>query len=81
MFHRYILEVTQNTPPDYSREEFSYMIACAIGSTIGVLHKWIQENFRVPMEVIADILTQAFMSGILPFILKKSAHQSELPVS
>jgi AcrR family transcriptional regulator len=70
MFHRYILKVTQSTPPDYSKEEFSYMIACAIGSTIGVLHKWVHEKFRVPKETIADIMAQAFMSGILPFISK-----------
>jgi AcrR family transcriptional regulator len=69
MFHDYILQVTQNTTPTYhSKEEFSYMIACAIGSIIGVLHRWVQENFQVPMEVIADILAQAFISGILPFI-------------
>jgi AcrR family transcriptional regulator len=69
MFHDYILQVTQNTKPTYhSKEEFSYMIACAIGSIIGVLHRWVQENFKVPMEVIADILAQAFISGILPFI-------------
>jgi AcrR family transcriptional regulator len=82
MFHRYIMEVTQKTPQNqHTREEFSYLIACAIGSTIGVLHKWIHENFRVSMEVIADIMTQAFMSGILPFISKEAVHQSEPPVS
>ena len=45
------------------------MIACTIGSTIGVLHKWAKDNFQVPPETIADILTQAFISGTLPFIL------------
>lgn len=69
MFHCYVTEVTQNTTPSHhSREEFSYMIACTIGSTLGVLHKWTRENFRVPAEVIADILTQAFISGMLPFM-------------
>jgi ABC-type Mn2+/Zn2+ transport system permease subunit len=80
MFHRYIMEVTQKTPQDqHTKEEFSYLIACAIGSTIGVLHKWIHENFRVSMEVIANIMTQAFMSGILPFISKEAARQPEPP--
>lgn len=83
MFHRYIMKVTQNVTGDcQSQEEFSYMIACAIGSTIGVLHKWIHEGYRIPSETIADILAQAFMSGILPFISKEvSAHQPEPPVS
>lgn len=83
VFHRYIIEVTQHTEPScHTKEEYSYMIACAIGSIIGVLHRWVQENFRVPMEVIADILAQAFISGILPFITSEVvARQSEPPVS
>lgn len=70
MFHRYVTSVTENNAPSqHSREEFSYMIACTIGSTIGVLHKWTRENFQVPAEVVADILTQAFITGMLPFML------------
>ncbi len=69
MLHLYVTNVTQKTTPSlHSKEEISYMIACTIGSTIGVLHKWTRENFQVPAEVIADILTQAFISGILPFM-------------
>lgn len=69
MLHRYVTAVTHNTessPPD--KIAFSYMIASAIGSTIGVLHKWTRENFEVPSEVIADILTQSFIAGVLPFM-------------
>lgn len=69
MFHRYVTNVMQNaTLSHHSKEEFSYMIACTIGSTLGVLHKWTRDNFQVPAEVIADILTQAFMAGMLPFM-------------
>ena len=69
MFHRYVTKVTQNTTPSQSsREEFSYMIACTIGSTIGVLHKWTRDNFQVPAESIANILTRAFIAGMLPFM-------------
>lgn len=69
MFHRYVKQVTQNTiPAEHSKDEFSYMIACTIGSTLGVLHKWTKENFQVPKEVVADILTQAFIAGMLPFM-------------
>lgn len=69
MFHRYVTNVMQNTTPSsHSKEEFSYMIACTIGSTLGVLHKWTRENFEIPAEAIADILTQAFMAGMLPFM-------------
>ena len=70
MLHRYVTNVMQNkTPSQHSKEEISYMSACTIGSTIGVLHKWTRENCQVPAETIADILTQAFMTGMLPFIL------------
>lgn len=69
MLHRYVTKVTQDTTPSHhSAEEFSYMIACSIGSTIGVLHKWSKENFQTPAEVVADILTQAFIAGMLPFM-------------
>lgn len=67
MFHRYVTKVTENTAPSHhNKDEFSYMIACTIGSTIGVLHKWTMENFQVSAEVIADILTKAFITGMLP---------------
>lgn len=70
MFHQYVKEVTQNNEPSsHDSEELSYMIACTIGSTVGVLHKWAKDNFRVPPETIANILTQAFISGMLPYIL------------
>ncbi len=69
MFHHYVSNVMQNTDPSHpSKEEFSYMIACVIGSTIGVLHKWSAENFQAPAEVIADILTQSFIAVMMPFI-------------
>lgn len=69
MFHRYVAKVMQDKSPSYhSKEELSYMIACVIGSTIGVLHKWSTENFQIPADVIADILTQSFMAVMRPFI-------------
>lgn len=69
MFHHYVTKVLQNaTPSQHSKDQFSYMIACAIGSTLGVLHKWTRENFQVPKEEIAEILTQVFISGMLPFM-------------
>ena len=70
MFHQYVKKVTQNTAPSHhNKEELSYMIACTIGSTIGVLHKWAKDNFQTPLETIATLLTQAFISGMLPYIL------------
>ncbi len=69
MFHHYVTKVLQNTTPsEHSKEEVSFMIACMIGSTLGVLHKWTVENCEVPAENIADILTRTFMTGMLPFM-------------
>lgn len=71
MFHRYVKQVTQNiTPAQHSKEELSYMIASTIGHTLGVLHKWAKDNFQVPPEIIADILTKAVTSGTFPYILQ-----------
>ena len=69
MFHRYVAGVTQAVAPDpANQEEFSYFIACAIGSTIGILHKWIADGFRASTDEVADILTRFFLSGVLPYL-------------
>ena len=69
MFHRYVKQIMQNTQPaNCSREEFSYMVASTIGSTLGVLHKWSTENFQIPADIIADILAKTFIAGMLPFM-------------
>lgn len=69
MFHRFVADVTQNAAPSrHSKEELSYIVAGSIGSTLGVLHKWTKDNFAVPAEAVADILTQSFISGMLPFM-------------
>jgi phosphotransferase system glucose/maltose/N-acetylglucosamine-specific IIC component len=69
MFHRYVTDATRKTTPSmHSKEEVSYMIACSIGSTLGVLHKWTRENFESSEEIIAGILTQSFLTGILPYL-------------
>ena len=70
MFHHYVKKVTQSTTTSHhNSEELSYMIASTIGSTIGVLHKWTKDNFQVSAETIANILTQTFISGMLPYII------------
>ena len=69
MLHHYVTETTSNSRPDrHTREEVSYVITCAIGSTIGVLHKWSRDNFNLAPEVIADILSEIFLSGMLPLL-------------
>ena len=69
MFHRYVTDtIWKTTPSMHSKEEVSYMIACSIGSTLGVLHKWTRENFESSEEIIAGILTQSFLTGILPYL-------------
>ena len=69
MFHQYVRQVTQTTSStENSKEEFSFMIACTIGSTIGVLHKWTAEKFATPADTVAEILTKVFITGMLPFM-------------
>ena len=69
MLHHYVTEATSNSRPDrHTKEEVSYVITCAIGSTIGVLHKWSRDNFNLAPEVIADILSEIFLSGMLPLL-------------
>lgn len=69
MFHQYISDVMPSsisTPQD--KNSFSYLMAGAIGSTLGVLHKWTAEDFATPTEHVAELLSRIFLSGILPFI-------------
>ena len=69
MLHHYVTETTSNSRPDrHTKEEVSYVITCAIGSTIGVLHKWSRDNFNLAPEMIADILSEVFLSGMLPLL-------------
>lgn len=70
MFHRYVTNIMQTRATSATnKEEYSYIIACVIGSTVGVLHKWTVENCDIPAETIADILTKVFLAGMLPFML------------
>ena len=69
MFHKYVSNVTQTSlRPPQQKLEFSYMIAGAIGTTIGVLHKWISDDFATPAEEVAALLSKIFLSGILPYL-------------
>ncbi len=69
MFHRYVTKVSQTGfLGKGDTVTYSFYIAGAIGSTIGILHKWSAENFSSPAEEIADILATIFMSGIMPYL-------------
>ena len=69
MFHQYVTNVSKNVKANKTDQAvFSYYIAGAIGSSIGVLHKWIAEDYATPAEQVADVLAQIFMTGILPWI-------------
>jgi len=69
MFHQYVVNVSSNNKSQQSKE-FSYMLASAIGSTVGILHKWSHDGFDEPAERIAEILTKIFMAGTLPFLCR-----------
>ncbi len=67
MFDRYMRQVTDDESYHIrNRESATYFIASGIGSTIGVLHKWSTSGFDASEDKIADILTQVFVTGILP---------------
>ena len=69
MLHHYVTDTTSNFKPSgRTKEEFSYVLTCAIGSTVGVMHKWTRDNFNLAPEVIADILSEIFLSGMLPLL-------------
>ncbi len=70
MFHRYVSETGKNGDViPKSREHFTFLIAGTIGFTVGVLHKWSAENFASSAEDVADVLAEAFLNGVLPFLM------------
>ena len=69
MFHEYVTNLaSESTVRKSSGETFSYLIAGMIGTTIGILHKWISDDFSEPAENIANVLTQVFLAGFLPYL-------------
>lgn len=69
MFHEYVTKLTSTSADrKVSEETFSYLIAGMIGTTIGILHKWISDDFSQPSEKIADVLTHIFLTGFLPYL-------------
>lgn len=67
MLHNYVTRIANSE--QRCDEEFSYIVAAAIGCSIGILHKWTREKCKVPVEDIADLLTRTFTSGMLPYML------------
>ncbi len=71
MFHKYVsMTGKEGNVEPASREHSTFLIAGTIGFAIGVLHKWTAENFASPAETVADVLAQAFLNGVLPFLWK-----------
>ncbi len=68
MFHKYISETLPRIPATKENEEgIGFAIAYTIGGVIGILHKWIKDDFDLPAEDVAEILTDIFFSGTLKY--------------
>ncbi len=73
MFHKYVTNATSTTNNVLiDSERYSYLIAATIGCNIGVLHKWVSEDYASPAEEIAEILTLIFLGGVLPNMTNNS---------
>ena len=69
MFHKYVTDLTSaSADRKASGLIFSYLTAGMIGTTIGVLHKWISEDFATEPEKLSGILTDVFITGFLPYM-------------
>ena len=72
MFDRYMRQVTDDESYHMQdKKSATYFIASAIGSTVGVLHKWSTEGFDASEDEIADIMAQVFITGVLPGLSSK----------
>ena len=68
MFNKYISTVPLGEAMLETPEHAKYLIAGSIGNTVGVLHKWSTSGFTLPEDEVADILTNVFVTGILPYL-------------
>ena len=69
MFHEYVSKTLDVLPAnDDNKKSASFLIAGSIGATIGILHKWIAEDFKSSSDEVAEILTNLFISGIMPHL-------------
>ncbi len=67
MFDRYMRQVTDNEAYHIQdKKSATYFIASAIGSCVGVLHKWSTSDFDASADEVADIMATVFITGILP---------------
>lgn len=67
MFDKYMRQVTDDESYHMKdKKSAAYFIASAIGSTVGVLHKWSTSGFDASADEVADIMTQVFITGVLP---------------
>ena len=51
----------ENDGDKLSRE---YAVAYSIGGVVGVLHKWMKEDFESPPEVVAGFISSVFLNGM-----------------
>ena len=68
MFNKYISTVPLGESILETPEHAKYLIAGSIGNTVGVLHKWSTSGFSLAEDEVADILTNVFVTGILPYL-------------
>ena len=69
MFHEYVSKTLDILPANGdNKKSASFLISASIGATIGILHKWIAEDFISSADEVADILTNLFLSGIMPYL-------------
>lgn len=67
MLHNYVSTVMERYEPvTTDKNTFSYLLAGTIGTSIGILHKWTTEDFSIPAETVAAILTHSFVTLLLP---------------
>lgn len=68
MFNKYISNVSFNDNKKKNTEVAKYIIAGSIGNTVGVLHKWSSSGFELSADEVAELLTDVFVTGILPYL-------------
>lgn len=72
MFHRYVRETLRHAAANEDEEtkkRLAYAIAYALGGVLGILHKWVADDFRDSQEQIADTLTDIFIGGTMQYFI------------
>ncbi len=68
ILHDFVFLLSEDKKNKNNNKQYSFIVAGAIGFTLGILHKWISDGFDASEEYVANLLSSIFLESILPYM-------------